>query len=67
MAESEYILRSKDVAKILDCSPGEVVDLVHMKKLRAIKVGRTWRYCQEDVDDYRRRLNDINNAERRDP
>ena len=56
MAESEYVLRSKDVAKILDCSPDDVIELVHKKKLRATKAGRIWRYSHEDVNAYGRGL-----------
>lgn len=49
------LLRSKDVAHLLDVSPDDVVDLVHKGKLRAIKVGRIWRYRVADVQAYKRR------------
>ena len=51
--ENGYDLRSKDVAQILDCSPDEVTELVNKKKLRAIKVGRFWRFRLEDVNAYK--------------
>jgi hypothetical protein len=55
MAINGYDLRSRDVAHILDLSPDEVTELAHIKKLRAKKVGRIWRYSLADVRAYRRR------------
>jgi excisionase family DNA binding protein len=52
--EKGYDLRTKDVAHILDLSPDEVVELIHKKRLRAIKVGQIWRYSLEDVEAYKR-------------
>lgn len=51
---SEVLLRSIDVAHILDCSPDEVVGLVRRGKLKATKKGRLWRYRPEDVEAYKR-------------
>jgi excisionase family DNA binding protein len=48
------LLRSKDVAHILDCSPDEVVDLARGKKLKATKQGRLWRFRRTDVMAYKR-------------
>ena len=44
MAEEEELLKSKDVAHILDCSPDDVHLLVHRGDLKGTKVGRFWRY-----------------------
>lgn len=49
------LLRSKDVAHILDCSPDDVVELVHRGRLTATKQGRFWRYSPEDVVVYKRK------------
>ena len=49
MANGKEFLQSKDVAHILDCSPDDVIELVHRKKLKAEKEGRFWRYRQRDV------------------
>lgn len=56
MAKEEKLLKSKDVAHILDCSPDDVHVLVHRGELKATKVGRFWRYRLEDVMDYQRRM-----------
>ena len=49
-----YLLRSKDVAHMLDISPDEVAQLAQSKKLKARKVGRIWRYSVADVRAYKR-------------
>jgi len=51
------ILRSKDVAHILDCSPDEVVELAKAGKLKAEKRGRYWQFLRADVMAYMRRNN----------
>jgi hypothetical protein len=51
---SKVLLRSRDVAWILDCSPDEVVELVKRRKLKATKKGRFWMYRPEDVEAYGR-------------
>jgi len=43
------LLRSKDVAHILDCSPDDVLDLVRKGKLPAVKEGRYWRFRLSDI------------------
>ena len=53
MAEEENLLKSKDVAHILDCSPDDVHLLVHRGDLKGTKVGRFWRYRLEDVMEYK--------------
>ena len=55
MANGNEILRSQDVAWILDCSPDDVVDLARSGKLKAAKVGRYWRFRHRDVNAYQRR------------
>lgn len=50
-----YLLRSKDVAHILDLSPDEVAELAQRKKLKAKKVGRIWRYSLADVRAYKKK------------
>ncbi len=56
MAKQEKLLRSKDVAQILDCSPDEVHVLLHRGDLKATKAGRIWTYRLEDVNAYKRKL-----------
>jgi hypothetical protein len=53
MVRKERLLRTRDVAHILDCSPAEVVKLARMKRLRARKRGRFWIYRYVDVMIYR--------------
>jgi excisionase family DNA binding protein len=53
---SQYVLRSRDVAHMLGCSPDEVIELAQSKKLKATKHGRFWRYRASDVLAYKRRL-----------
>ena len=54
-ADHLKFLKSRDVARILDISPDDVVALVHRGELRAMKVGRLWRYRVADVQAYSRR------------
>ena len=56
MKEENKLLKSKDVAWILDCSPDHVVELARSQKLRGAKAGRFWRFRPEDVTAYKRRL-----------
>ncbi len=53
MTSQEGLLRSKDVAHILDCSPDDVIELARRGKLVAIKQGRFWRFRQNDVMNYK--------------
>jgi excisionase family DNA binding protein len=52
----ESLLKSKDAAHILDCSPDDVIDLARKGKLRAFKQGRFWRFRQSDVVSYKNRV-----------
>ncbi len=59
MTKAEGLLRSKDVAHILDCSPDDVIELARRGKLVAIKQGRFWRFRQNDVMNYKTKANEI--------
>lgn len=54
--KQEPLLKSKDAAHILDCSPDDVIDLARKGKLRAVKQGRFWRFRHADVLAYKRRV-----------
>jgi excisionase family DNA binding protein len=54
--KKESLLKSKDVAHILDCSPDDVIDLARKGKLRAIKQGRFWRFRESDIVSYKKRV-----------
>ena len=56
MKPAEKLLRSKDVAWILDCSPDDVIVLANKGKLPATKQGRSWRFEETDVLTYKRWL-----------
>ena len=58
MEDNRPLLRSKDVAHILDCSPDEVVELAKAGKLKAEKQGRLGRFRRADVMAYMRRNNE---------
>lgn len=55
MTKKESLLRSKDVAHILDCSPDDVIELARRGKLRATKQGRFWRFRYTDVITFKKR------------
>ncbi len=59
MAKKENLLRSKDVAHILDCSPDDVIELARRGKLRASKQGRFWRFKNTDVLTYKKKHNEM--------
>ena len=50
-----FILRSKDVAHMLDCSPDAVYPLIQRGELRAVRKGRLWRFRLRDVEEYLKR------------
>jgi excisionase family DNA binding protein len=54
--EDDELLRAKDVAHILDCSPDDVYPLINTGELKAFKVGRLWRFRLEDVMDCKKRM-----------
>ena len=53
---TETLLKSREVAHILDCSPDDVIDLARKEKLKAIKQGRVWRFRQADVMAYKKKM-----------
>jgi hypothetical protein len=55
MQTTKRILKSNDVAHILDCSPDEVVLLDSTEKLKGIKTGKYWMFSFQDVASYRKR------------
>jgi len=55
-AKKTLILRSKDVAHLLDCSPDDVMELARREKLKGIKQGRFWRFRFQDVESYRKKM-----------
>ena len=55
MPATKPLLKSREVAHILDMSPDDVVFLARKGKLRATKVGKYWIYRYRDVSAYKRR------------
>jgi len=51
------VLKSREVAHILDCSPDDVIVLAQKGKLKATKQGRFWKYAKNDVMAYKRSIN----------
>jgi hypothetical protein len=51
------LLRSKDVAHILDMSPDDVIELARKGKLKATKQGRYWLFRPSDAMAYRKQMN----------
>ena len=56
MKAKENLLKSRDVAWILDWSPDDVNVLARKGELKAFKQGRNWRFLEADVVAYRRRM-----------
>jgi len=54
MKAKEKLLKSRDVAWILDCSPDDVIALARKGKLRAVKNGAWW-FREADVITYKRK------------
>ncbi len=55
MDRTKYILRSKDVAHLLDCLPDELAVLAKAGKLHGVKKGKIWMFRLQDVEAYRRK------------
>lgn len=53
MAKKETVLKSRDVAHILNLSPDDVTVLAQKGELKGFKTGRLWRFRQEDVVRYK--------------
>jgi len=56
MASKVKILKSREVAYILDCSPDDVIMLARKGKLRAKKEGKYWLYRYADVMRYQKKI-----------
>jgi len=63
MKPPEKLLKSRDVAWILDCSPDDVVVLARKGKLKAFKQGRSWRFREADVVAYKKRMEKLRGKE----
>ena len=50
------ILRTTDVAHILDCTPDKVILLARKGIIPATKQGRVWRFEEKDVRAYMKRM-----------
>lgn len=55
-AKKETLLRSKDVAHILDLPPDDVIYLARKGKLRGVKEGKYWKFRLRDVKYYQKKL-----------
>lgn len=53
--KKETMLRSKDVAHILDLPPDDVIYLARKGKLRGVKEGKYWKFRLRDVKYYQKR------------
>ena len=56
VVKKETLLRSKDVAHILDLPPDDVIYLARKGKLRGVKEGKYWKFRLRDVKYYQKRL-----------
>jgi Helix-turn-helix domain len=54
--KKETMLRSKDVAHILDLPPDDVIYLARKGKLRGVKEGKYWKFRLRDVKFYQKKL-----------
>ena len=54
--KKETLLRSKDVAHILDLPPDDVIYLARKGKLRGTKEGKYWKFRLRDVKYYQKKL-----------
>jgi len=52
----DSLLKSKEVAEILDCSPDAVNELARKNVLPAFKRGRQWRFRKRDITSFKRQL-----------
>lgn len=53
MKDHNNLLRARDVAHLLDCSPDDLYPLINTGALKACKVGRLWKFRLEDVLTYK--------------
>jgi len=55
MEKEERLLKAKDVAYLLDCSPDEVIELARKGKLKGTKGKRFWTFRMQDAAAFRKR------------
>ena len=55
-AKKEALLKSKDVAHILDLPPDDVIYLARKGKLRGVKEGKYWKFRLRDVKYYQKKV-----------
>lgn len=53
--KKETLLKSKDVAHLLDLPPDDVIYLARKGKLRGVKEGKYWKFRLRDVKYYQKR------------
>ncbi len=53
--KKETLLKSKDVAHILDLPPDDVIYLARKGKLRGVKEGKYWKFRLRDVKYYQKK------------
>jgi excisionase family DNA binding protein len=63
MKTKEKLLKTRDVAWILDCSPDDVNALARSGKLKAFKQGRNWRFREADVVAHKKRMEKLKGKE----
>ena len=63
MKPKEKLLKSRDVAWILDWSPDDVNVLARKGELKAFKQGRNWRFREADVVTYKKRMEKLRGKE----
>jgi len=54
-SKKEALLKSKDVAHILDLPPDDVIYLARKGKLRGVKEGKYWKFRLRDVKYYQKK------------
>ncbi len=50
------ILKTRDLAILLDLSPDAVNDMARQGRLKGFKIGNQWRFRRRDVDRYMERM-----------
>ena len=55
-SDSENLLNSRDVARLLDMSPDAVNEYARKEILPAFKAGRQWRFRRQDVTSFQEQM-----------
>jgi hypothetical protein len=55
MAEKEAFLVTQSVARLLDISPDDVIELAQKGRLKGLKLSHPWIFRLSDVEDYKRK------------